>query len=514
MVDIIGCTVPRQLPMATTVVVAEGDDAKAVTSSPRKATPPLRPETCFCLQYAVVVGYCEGCGDPLERCSRCGFRLTWYCGCEGNPTYPPTEADAGEAVSCGQHPGDSALQTGRIMPAVGWQGVWAKGGESANSVTDGQAGGQLGREWRAGAAWFAEGARTAIETAASAGRYQAVFLATPCESYSEARRLLVRLRGGTGGDTPYGGEEDGPEDVPAMAPAASNVEQANDQRSIGEIVAWPTALDIVQGTNAVQAAVAHLAHAAFREAQGVDFQPGLEEGEVDEYGRPEYEASGSSQEQPMTAPGPATEEMLRVSGSGVLAVSSPGPTATGISADGRLVTHACVTEEGLQRFASMRIHDLVLQALYCYSFAGHPVPNIFTRAGNMRDPYSPNGSAGRVSMFIWRETSPERTMPRAGLRGSAISVAQSALQIAVEVHGAAIVEEVLLWALVARGSGGAQIPTSFEVHLSPPPPLSPPQAARWQKHRPGRHELARLIRSLHYTCMAHTRLSPAPPRSL
>ena len=79
-------------------------------------------------------------------------------------------------------------------------------------------------------------------------------------------------------------------------------------------------------------------------------------------------------------------------------------------------------------------------------------------------------------MFIWRETAPERTMPRAGLRGSAISVAQSALQIAVEVHGASIIEEVLLWALVARGAGGAQMPTSLEVHLSPLlPPLPLPQ---------------------------------------
>ena len=137
----------------------------------------------------MVVGYCEGCDEPLRRCSRCDRRLTWYCGCGATPTYSSTTETAGEAVSRGLRLRNRALPMGRIMPAAWWQHVCAREGELL--ITRG---GQLGREWRAGVAWGAEWAQTAPQ-----------------------QRRLVRLRGGAGGDTPYEGEEVGPEDVPAMA---------------------------------------------------------------------------------------------------------------------------------------------------------------------------------------------------------------------------------------------------------------------------------------------------------
>ena len=67
------------------------DKDAAVTScqpvcDPTMASPPPR-SYCQCLQHTYTVT-CEGCDEPLQRCSHCNRRLTFYCGCEGHPVYP------------------------------------------------------------------------------------------------------------------------------------------------------------------------------------------------------------------------------------------------------------------------------------------------------------------------------------------------------------------------------------------------------------------------------------------
>ena len=409
---------------------------------------------------------CVVCGEALERCANCDRRMSWYCNCPGNPTYPPT---SGLKVPCPVAFGAAATAAAAAAATTTTTTTTAVEGVATSCVQcQPERVIAMGRDTQAG--WWL---RLVV---ALAGWGTALYAAPPCYTYVEAtvRAGAKALRARGGGDTSELGV--GVTRATRGWPPTLLLD--------GEEIEWPTSEQEAAATNILNAQTAHFTFEHHRLAQERIVREGGGEGWQGESGEEAGEAGGEAEGEA----GPAVGEAAAVAGSGqqappeapidsrdiqpemILCVDGGGalatmidPTSVTISADGRLADNACVTEEGIRRFASMRVNDLVLQALWCYSFAGHPVPNVFTDAGNMRDAYSSNGSAGRVVKFLWRETDPARVMPLANLRGSAISVAQTALRAAVEVHGTELVEETLLWALVARGPGGAQIPTAFEV---------------------------------------------------
>ena len=93
------------------------------------------------------------------------------------------------------------------------------------------------------------------------------------------------------------------------------------------------------------------------------------------------------------------------------------------------------------------VAQLVIRALDLFRDGRHPVPNVWTKAGNLRAMNTPNGVMGRCQKFITRESDPERVWPRSQWTARA----QDIVGIAVEVHGYHAVVDTLATCLISEG---------------------------------------------------------------
>ena len=135
-----------------------------------------------------------------------------------------------------------------------------------------------------------------------------------------------------------------------------------------------------------------------------------------------------------------------------------GPAGS-VEAEGRrrFPPHAFLTPAGLASMDEQSAGWLAGYALWHYHKGGHPVPNVRTREGALRQMYGGKGRLARVGAFLRRETE----VGRPGPRSAAVSLAQSAVARSVAVHGEHETVRALLLGCTLRAE--AQTPTAREV---------------------------------------------------
>ena len=144
-------------------------------------------------------------------------------------------------------------------------------------------------------------------------------------------------------------------------------------------------------------------------------------------------------------------------GAGVAAEVATVTTEAGGGGGDRFPPDAFVTAAGIAMMDAQSVRWKVRFAMWNYHVGRHMVPNVRTAAGTLRSTTTPNGSMGRVRKFIGRETDPARS----GSTSAAVSVAQTAINRAVIVHGVEQTAVAMLEVCSARAE--AQSPTADEV---------------------------------------------------